>query len=103
MTPDRDALIEKMARAIMLKVQMNDFGREEDTGFVTSPRQIDLLTECCARAASIALDIAMEQATRVAERNAYEAWQEGADETRGLMRLQAQDIAAALRAYISKP
>lgn len=44
-----------------------------------------------------AIDIVLEEAARVADANALEAWDFGADETRGLMRLQAADIAAAIR------
>ena len=51
-------------------------------------------------AADAAIAMCMEEAARVAETNAAEAWTEGADETRGLMRLQAQDIAAAIRAMM---
>ena len=42
----------------------------------------------------------LEEAARVADRNAAEAWAEGSEETRGLMRMQAADIAAAIRAMI---
>lgn len=52
--------------------------------------------------ATAAIDIVLEEAARVADRNAAEAWTEGAEETRGLMRLQAADIAAAIRALISR-
>lgn len=51
-------------------------------------------------AASAAIAIVLEEAARVADRNAAEAWAEGAEETRGLMRMQAADIAAAIRAMI---
>lgn len=52
---------------------------------------------------SAALDVALEEAAMVADANALEAWDFGADETRGLMRLQAADIAAAIRALKEKP
>ena len=47
-----------------------------------------------------AIAVVLEEAARVADRNAAEAWAEGAEETRGLMRMQAADIAAAIRAMI---
>lgn len=52
------------------------------------------------RIADAVIAVVLEEAARVAETNAAEAWTEGADETRGLMRLQAQDIAAAIRAMM---
>jgi hypothetical protein len=48
-----------------------------------------------------AIAIALEEAAKVADANALEAWCFGADETRGLMRLQAADIAAAIRGMIT--
>jgi len=54
------------------------------------------------RDATAAIAIALEEAARVADANALEAWDFGADETRGLMRLQAADIAAAIRAMIKE-
>ena len=50
--------------------------------------------------ADAAIAVVLEEAARVADRNAAEAWAEGAEETRGLMRMQAADIAAAIRAMI---
>ena len=48
--------------------------------------------------ADAAIAVVLEEAAKVADRNAAEAWAEGAEETRGLMRMQAADIAAAIRA-----
>lgn len=47
---------------------------------------------------------ALEEAARCAEQNAAETWTDpNATDTRGIMRLQAEDIAAAIRAYGRKP
>ncbi len=54
-----DELVEKMARKIMLAIQLHDFGHRNEKGeFICSPSQIDLLTKCCAEAARAALAVA---------------------------------------------
>ena len=61
----------------------------------------------CRKDAEKAIDLiraeVLEEAARCADHNAAEAWADkNAGDTRGLMRLQAQDIAAEIRALKEK-
>jgi hypothetical protein len=59
---EREALIEKMARNICIQVQGKDFGSvdpNDDTQFVMSVDQIELLERACEAAASVALAVAL--------------------------------------------
>lgn len=93
-TEKHDELVKRVAQEIA-KARPDALVRQELHGW--SQRDYDL---AIARAIIPAIRReALEEAARVADRNAAEAWNDpNAHDTRGLMRLQADDIAAAIRA-----
>jgi hypothetical protein len=108
MTPEaRAALREKVAKKLCQE-KCAFYGEPPCWGldpneYVIEPWNPDTCDEPgCGALASAAIDMVLEEAARVADASALEAWDFGADETRGLMRLQAADIAAAIRAMKGK-
>ncbi len=93
MTDEQQALREAVARAIC-DTEWGD-GIWDKPGLLSQMEQ-----DAYNGLATAAIAVALERAAQVADTNALEAWEFGADETRGLMRLQAADIAAAIRALI---
>jgi hypothetical protein len=94
----REALREKVARALYESCQ-------NDVPILRGPPWDEVRDDArrnILRDADAAIDMVLEEAARVADASALEAWDFGADETRGLMRLQAADIAAAIRAMKGK-
>lgn len=90
-------LRERVARAIELEIQLHDFGHIKDGQFVTSVGQIELLSECCNKAAvsailAIAPDI-RNDALREAAEECQKQLPQGEDEFTKGYRLACEENA----------
>jgi len=68
MTPEQEALREKVARNIERAVQMQDFGHwGDDGGFICTVEQAKRLAACCDDAAADAIAVVLKEAARALE------------------------------------